>query len=265
MIKKLACLFMVVCLITPSLCCGDNSNSITIAGSTTILPLAEKLAKGYEALNTEVNISVMGGSSSVGVQQAASGTVDIGTCSRELVASEKGAVVENILAKDGVAIILHPSNPVNDLSLEQIRNIYTGSITNWEEVGGPDESIHVIAREEGSGTREAFQLLVMDYQLITASAILQTSNGSMRVSVAGDRNSIGFLSFGYIDDSVKAISISGVAPIVDNAKNGSYPIVRPLLFLTKSQPRGIVKDFIDFCLSEEGQSIVDAEGYLTVR
>ncbi len=262
--KKLACFFMAVCLAALSFGCGDNSNSITIAGSTTILPLAQKLAEIYMEDNPVISIAVMGGSSSVGVQQAASGTVDIGTCSRELVESEKGAVVENILAKDGVALVLHPSNPVSDLSLEQIRAIYTGSITNWNEVGGPDRQIHVVAREEGSGTREAFQLLVMNYQLITSSAILQTSNGSMRVTVAGDEYSIGFLSFGYIDDTIKAISVGGIAPTVANAKNESYPIVRPLLLLTKSQPKGIVKDFIDYCLSQAGQDVIEQEGYLRI-
>jgi phosphate transport system substrate-binding protein len=246
--------------------CGGGSNTISENGSTTIQPLAEKLAAVFMADNPEVVISIAGGGSSVGVQSAASGVVDIGACSRELMSAEKGAVVEHLLARDGVAIILHPSNPMADLSLEQIRAVFTGEITSWSELGGPDEDIHVVAREEGSGTREAFQLLVMGTSAqITSTAILQSSNGALRTTVAGDPDAIGFLSFGYMDASIKAVSVGGVAPTVDNAQSGAYPVVRPLLFLTKAQPRGNVKDFIDFCLSDAGQEIVAAEGYLPIN
>jgi phosphate transport system substrate-binding protein len=121
----------------------------------------------------------------------------------------------------------------------------------------------VIAREEGSGTRAAFEELVMGDEVITATAILQPSNGALRTAVAGDPNAIGFVSFGYLDSSVKAFSIEGVAATVENCINETYPIVRPLLFLTLGEPEGAVKEFIDFCLGPEGQAIV-AEDYIPI-
>ncbi|MBN1367959.1 MAG: substrate-binding domain-containing protein, partial [Dehalococcoidales bacterium] len=127
-----------------------------------------------------------------------------------------------------------------------------------------NSTITVVAREEGSGTRGAFEEMVMGEAVISATAILQPSNGALRTTVAGDPNAIGFLSFGYIDSSVKALSIDGVAATVQNAKNGTYPIVRPLLLLTKGEQQGIVKEFINFCLGPEGQAIV-AEDYITVN
>jgi len=247
--------------------CGNDENSITEAGSTTVQPIAEKLANAFMEDNPSIDITIQGGGSSVGVKSAADGTVDIGAASRELKESEKGTVVEHVLARDGIAIVVHPDNDISGLTTEQVRNIFAGEITNWDQVGGEDGSINVVAREEGSGTRAAFEELVMEEEekVITATAILQPSNGAVRTTVAGDPDAIGFLSFGYLDSSVKSLSIDGVAGTVENAKNGTYPIVRPLLFLTKSEPTGIVKDFIDFCLSTEGQALVEEEGYISVR
>lgn len=240
------------------------SGEITEAGSTTVQPVAESLAAAFMEMYPDVTVVIQGGGSSTGVKSAAEGTVDIGAASRELKESEIGTVVEHVLARDGIAIVVHASQTVSALTSEQVMQIFSGEITNWSEVGGADETINVVAREEGSGTRAAFEEMVMGDALITATAILQPSNGALRTTVAGDENSIGFLSFGYIDDSITALSIDGVAGTVENAKNGTYPIVRPLLFLTKGEPEGIVKAFIDFCLSSEGQAIV-AEDYIPVN
>jgi phosphate transport system substrate-binding protein len=168
-----------------------------------------------------------------------------------------------VLAKDGIAIITNPSNTVTNLTREQVIGIYSGTITNWSQVGGASEQIVVVSREEGSGTRAAFEEMVMGEELITAKAILQPSNGAVRTTDAGDAKAVGFLSFGYLDSSVKAVSIDGVEATVENALNGSYPIVRPLLFITKGQPAGLVKEFIYFCLGREGQEIV-GEDYIPV-
>jgi phosphate transport system substrate-binding protein len=143
-----------------------------------------------------------------------------------------------------------------------VRDIYAGNITNWSEVGGDDHNIVVVAREEGSGTRTAFEDLVMKGVLITEDAILQISNGNVRTAASTTPYSIGFLSLGYVDSSVKSLAIDGVAGTVENAKNGTYPIIRPLYFLTKEEPTGAVKNFIDFCLGAEGQDIVEDEGYI---
>jgi phosphate transport system substrate-binding protein len=246
-------------------CGGGAAGMITVAGSTTIQPLAEKLAGAYMEDNPDVKIDVMGGGSSVGVASAADGTVDIGAASRELKPGEP-ALVEHLLARDGIAIVVHPSNQVNDLTKAQVRDIFAGVITNWKEVGGTDQSITVVAREEASGTRAAFEEMVMDGELITSRAILEISNGFIKTVVSTTPNSIGFVSFGYLGDGrVKPLAIDGVAATEANARDGSYPIVRPLYFLTKEEPRGLVKDFIDFCLGAEGQQIVGEEGYISVN
>jgi phosphate transport system substrate-binding protein len=243
---------------------GGLSGEITEAGSTTVQPLTESLAAAFMAKYPDITVVIQGGGSSTGVKSAAEGTVDIGAASRELKPNEVGTVMEHVLARDGIAIITHPSQTVSNLTKEQVMQIFTGEITNWSEVGGADETINVVAREEGSGTRAAFEEMVMGEEVITEMAILQPSNGAVRTTVAGDPNAIGFLSFGYLDSSTKALSIDGVPATVDNAKNGTYPIVRPLLLLTKGEPEGIVKEFIDFCLGSEGQAIV-AEDYIPVN
>jgi phosphate transport system substrate-binding protein len=247
-------------------CPGGLTGKITEAGSTTVQPLAEELANAFMAEHPDVGITIQGGGSSVGVKSASDGTVDIGAASRELKPEEKTlGLVEHVLARDGIAIVTHPSQTVSGLTKEQVKQIFAGEITNWSEVGGSDATINVVSREEGSGTRAAFEEMVMgEDAVITATAILQPSNGAVRTTVAGDPDSIGFLSFGYLDSSVKSLSIDGVAGTVENAKNGSYPIVRPLLLLTKGEATGLVKQFIDYCLSDEGQQIV-AKDYITVN
>jgi phosphate transport system substrate-binding protein len=256
---------LVAVALTLTGCSGGVKGEITEAGSTTVQPLAEELANAFMAEHPDVKITIQGGGSAVGIKSAADGTVDIGAASRELTVDEKNlGLVEHVLARDGIAIVTHPSQTVSGLTKEQVKQIFAGEITNWSQVGGSNEDINVVSREEGSGTRAAFEEMVMGKDtVITAMAILQPSNGAVRTTVAGDPNSIGFLSFGYLDSSVKALSVDGVAGTVENAKNGTYPIVRPLLLLTKGEATGLVKEFIDYCLSDEGQQIV-AKDYITV-
>jgi len=244
----------------------ELSGEITIAGSTTVQPVSEMLAEAFKVMHPKVNIVVQGGGSSVGVKSASEGTVNIGAASREVKENEKGlGLNEFVIARDGIAIVVHPSQTVKGLTRIQVRDIFAGKITNWSEVGGANKSIHIVAREEGSGTRSAFEEMVMSEDaLIAKEAILQPSNGAIRTTVAGDPDSIGFLSFGYLDSSVKAVDINGIGATVENAKSGTYPIVRPLLYLTKSQPSGLVKAYIDFVLSPEGQEIVSKD-YLSVN
>jgi phosphate transport system substrate-binding protein len=247
-------------------CFGGGTKEITEAGSTTVQPVAQELADAFIAANPDVKITISGGGSSTGVKSAADGTVDIGAASRELKDSEKGmGLVVHVLAQDGIAIVVHPDQTISDLTAAQVKEVFEGGITNWSDLGGADATITVVAREEGSGTRAAFEELVLgDDPLITEDAILQPSNGAVRTTVAGDPNAIGFLSFGYLDDTIKSLSIEGVAGTVENAKNGTYPIVRPLLLLTKGEPEGIVKEFIDYCLGDKGQEIV-AQDYIPVN
>ena len=243
--------------------CGrGGSGTITVAGSTTVQPLAQKLAEAFMDGNPSVRIDVQGGGTSVGIQACNDGTVDIGAASRELKDSEP-ALVKHLLARDGIAIVTNSRNTVNGLTKDQVKKIFAGSITKWSEVGGANERIGVYAREEGSGTRGAFEELVMGSDHITSDAVLQNSNGFLRTAVAGDANAVGFLSFGYVDSSVKTLAIDGVAAAVADVKSGSYPIARPLYLLTKQEPTEDVKEYINFCLGAEGQKLVEEEGYIS--
>jgi phosphate transport system substrate-binding protein len=259
LVKRITLMAAVLAALTLVLTGCPSGNEITEAGSTTVQPLAQKIADSFMERNPDLRITVQGGGSSVGVKSAADGTVDIGAASREPKPEEKNlGLVEHVLARDGIAIVTHPSQTVSGLTREQVKQIFAGEITSWSEVGGPDEVINVVSGEEGSGTRAAFEEMVMGEAVIAATAILQPSNGAVRTTVAGDPDSIGFLSFGYLDSSVKSLSIDGVAGTAENAKNGAYPIVRPPLFLTDGEPEGTVKEFIDFCLGPAGRAISQA-------
>lgn len=193
--------------------CIDNTNTdvktddaladvkLQIAGSTTVLPVAEECARVFMEMHPGSRIFVSGGGSSHGVKAVADGTVDIGCASRDLKSTEKDAnpdFIPHAVAKDGVAVTVHPSNPVTDLTMEQLQDIYTGTITNWKDVGGTDSGIMVVTREEGSGTRDCFEQAVLKVikKEITDRAIIQDSNGKMRATVAGSDQAIGFLSLG---------------------------------------------------------------------
>ena len=256
---------------TPSLPTGEGelTGEISIAGSTTVQPLAERLAAEFTAIHPRVRITVQGGGSSTGIKSAGQGTVNIGTASRE-VKDEEMANFPNLkvfpIARDAIAIVTHPDIPLDGITLEQARGIFAGKINNWKEVGGPDAYVIVVAREEGSGTRAAFEEIVMrEEALITATAIFQPSNGAIRTTVSTTPHSIGFLSFGYLSQSVKPLAINGVALTKENASNGAYPIVRSLNMLTNGEPKGLVKLFLDYVLSPEGQAVVEEEGYIAVQ
>jgi len=250
---------------------GPSSNlsgELSIAGSTSVQPLAETLAGAFMERHPDVTIDVQGGGSSVGVTSAGEGTADIGNASRPVKDSEFeefSDIQPNVIAWDGVAIVVHPDLPIANLSVAQVAQIFAGEITNYSEVGGPDADIVVVSREEGSGTRDAFQDKVMDAGeeelLVTADAILQNSNGALRTTVAETPNAIGYLSFGFLDESVKGVAIEGYAPTVENVLAEAYPVFRPFNMITNGEPEGLEQAFLDFVLSEEGQEIV-AEDYI---
>lgn len=244
---------------------GGGKTTITIAGSTSVQPLSDELVKTYNQKNPNVTINVQGGGSSQGIKAAADGIAQIGASSRELKNTEKSAVKEIQIAIDGIAIVVNPKNEkISNLAMAQVKDIYSGKITNWKEVGGKDAPINVVTREAGSGTRGAFEEIVMHDARITDKAITQASNGAVRSTVAGDENAIGYLSLGYLSKEVKSVKIENVEPTVDNVKNGSYKVKRPFLYLTKGEPSGEVKAYIDFVLSPEGQEIV-GKHYIKVK
>ena len=244
--------------------CGQSlSETITVGGSSTVQPLAEKWANAFEAKSPEVKVIVQGGGSSAGVKGCAQGILDIGAASRELKSSETSQwpdLIVTHVATDGVAIVVHPSNNTADLTPEEIRNIFaTGSNDTWT----------VINREEGSGTREVFEKKVMAGTEagteVAPNAEFLPSNGAVKQKVAATPSAIGYISLGYVDLSVKAVSVGGVACNEANCLNGSYPVTRYLNFITKGEPEGLTKEFIDFCLSAEGQRIADEEGYINIK
>ena len=249
---------------TTSSTSSETSGEITFAGSTTVQPVAQAIADAFTKMNPDISVSVSGGGSSVGVTACAEGTVDIGMASREISAEEAEKVIPIAIARDGIGIAVHPSQTVTGITMVQIMKVFSGAITNWSELGGADEQITVVAREEGSGTRGAFEEIVMGDELITATAILQSSNGALRTTVSSDPNAIGFLSMGYLDESVKFLDVDGIEATPANAGSGEYPVVRPLNLLTKEEPAGLIELFIDFALGTEGQAIV-AEDYIPVN
>ncbi|MGC9517514.1 MAG: phosphate ABC transporter substrate-binding protein [Methanomicrobiales archaeon] len=257
---------VIVIIIGAALVLGGGSQqsggTIQIAGSTSVQPVAEKLAEVYTQSNSDVKINVQGGGSSVGVKSAADGTADIGTSSRELKDDEKNQDLKTYqIGRDGIVVAVNKENPVSDLTSDQIKDIFSGKITNWKELGGPDATINVIAREEGSGTRDAFEELVMGKDTkVKSDAIIQSSTEAVKQSVAQDPNAIGYISLAHMSDDVKALKVDGVEPSQATVQDGTYKIARPFLFITKGEPTGAVKAFIDWVLSAEGQKVVEGEG-----
>jgi len=199
---------------------------ISVVGSTTVQPLAELLSEAYEAIDPNVLVTVSGGGSSVGVKSASEQSADIGMASREIKASEIQEcpeIVIHTIARDGIAIVVNPDVDVDELSIDEARAIFAGEITDWSEVGGTPGIITVASREEGSGTRSAFEDLVMEDAFISATAILQSSNGAIRTTVVTTPGSITFISFGYLDDSTKPIAIDGAFPTARTIDAASKP------------------------------------------
>jgi len=265
--RAVSIIILIGCVVLLASCGGRSGSHVVVAGSTSVQPYIEILSEEYKRLYN-LTVDVSGGGSSAGIIAAANGTADIGMSSRGLSEAEQ-EYWHVVIAKDGLALIVHPENPVGNLTLQQICDIYTGKATNWSEFGGNDSRIHIISREEGSGTRAAFEDMVMGDEYIIQKAIVQNSNGAVRQLVTGDRNAIGFISVGLVDgmyglSPVKALSIDGVSPTQENVKNGSYSLYRPFYFVSRNEPAGSVKHLVDFVLSEEGQRILSEEGLVSL-
>lgn len=241
---------------------GKLAGTLTIAGSTSVQPFSEVLAEAFQAENPDVQVNVQGGGSSQGVEAAITGAADIGAASRDLKDEEKtkANLVVTPIALDGVAIVVHPDNKISALTMEDVKNIYLGNIKNWKELGGTDAPITVISREDGSGTRDAFDTIVMNKEDVVKNAIIQNSTGAVRTTVAGDKNAIGYISLAKVNEEVKALDIDGVKASEENIKAGTYKLQRPFIYITKDAPQGLSQAFIEFVLSDEGQSLIVEEG-----
>jgi phosphate transport system substrate-binding protein len=261
-------------LIVPFLaCCTDSTqrmptahkrSTVTIAGSTSIMPFSEKLAEHFKIERPRITVDVQGGGSSAGIQACMNKTVDVGMSSRALKGDEK-VLKEIAICHDGIAIIVHPGNPIQDVDIDRIKEIYAGRITNWKQLGWIDRQIDSVTREEGSGTRGAFEELVMAKTEINDRIMVQDSNGSVKEVVATDPYAIGYISLGVVDAKVKALTVGGIAPTVKNILAKRYRIVRPFLYLTSGKPTESAQLFINYVLSKEGQKILKKEGLIPIN
>ncbi|MBC7350234.1 MAG: phosphate ABC transporter substrate-binding protein [Candidatus Aminicenantes bacterium] len=243
---------------------GRSGHNLVVAGSTSVQPFADKWAEVFMEERPDMIVDVQGGGSSAGIQAVKTGAAHIGMSSRELKEDEMD-LFQIEVARDGLAIIVHPDNPLDSLSIEQVKSIFVGEIITWETLNGRKKPITVVVREEGSGTRGAFQELVMGKSRITKKAIVQDSNGTVREIVSRDPEAIGFISLGLVNDRVKALALNGVAPSEEAILKKEYKLVRPFLFVTKEAPTGLAKEFIDFVLSPEIQELVHKEGLIPVK
>jgi len=250
-----------------------GGKSITITGSTTVLPIAQKAAEDFMKKHPDVRISVAGTGSGDGIKAVIDGTADIGDASREMkgkeikLAKSKGITPKQfVVALDCIVPVVHPSNKVGDLTIPQLKKIYTGDIKNWKEVGGADLQIVAISRDSSSGTFEVWNHKVLGKKArVRPDAQLQASNGAVAQAVAGNKNAIGYVGIGYVNDKLKGLKVGGVEASAKTAMDKSYPIARGLNMYTRGEPKGAVKEFIDFVLSPDGQKIVVEEGFVPLK
>ena len=243
---------------------APQSHTITVGGSTSVTPLMELFQADYEKINSNVKITISGTGSGDGIKGAAEGTYEIGMSSRELTPAEIGSGLDPlVVAIDGIAVIVNRNNPISGLSMAQIKDVYTGAITRWEQLGasagGKTGGIAVVSREPGSGTRGAFQELIKfaDGELIR-NAIIFDGTGAIKSAIAGNADAIGYISLGSVDNTIKALNVDGIAATNDNVKAGTYKIARPFILITKKGAvlNAATKAFLDWTLSDAGQAIV---------
>ncbi|MBI3235341.1 MAG: phosphate ABC transporter substrate-binding protein [Bacteroidetes bacterium] len=248
-----------------------------LKGSDTVLPLAQKEAESFMKKHPGTKLTVTGGGSGVGLSALIENTTDIAMSSRKMKLGEKmkiseagKSVKESIIAYDALAIIINPANKVTQLTREQIEGIYTGKIKNWKEVGGDDMAIVVYGRESSSGTYEFFKEHVMKNKNYSPNMLSMPATGAIVQSISQTKGAIGYVGLAYLEKTVKAISVSFdkgknyIAPSLVTAKSKKYPITRPLYFYYLSTTEKMVKSFIDYILSAEGQAIVEKIGFVSL-
>lgn len=242
-----------------------SSEQVNVIGSTTVLPIAQAAAEEFNRERPGVEVLVQGGGSSAGIEAVTTGRALIGTSSRDLKDEEALGLKDIPVAVDVIAVIVNPKNRVRGLSLAQLKGIFRGRITDWGEVGGPEGRISVVNRDEASGTREAFSKLALDKEPFDTHAAVLPGTGQVRDVVSRSRDAIGYISFGYVTDEVKVLSIDGVAPTIEDIRLKRYKLHRLLHFLTKGEPQGTAKDFIEYVLSDDVQERIVGAEFIPVR
>ena len=267
MVKKL----LVVGLIL--LMCGTNlavaAENVVIKGSTTVLPIAQAALEAYMKAHPGVNISLSAGGSGDGIKALIDKSTDIANSSRGIqdkeitLARAQGVEpVAHTVAIDAIVPIVHPKNKVNGLTIDQLSQIYQGKITNWKEVGGDDLTIVVVSRDSSSGTFETWGHLILHNARVTPKAQLQASNGAVVQTVSKNKYAIGYIGLGYMNKSVKGLTVNGIQASAKTALSKEYPVARPLYMYTNGQPTGEVANFLKFVLSPAGQKLVAKEGFV---
>jgi phosphate transport system substrate-binding protein len=259
----LLALLFILALVVPA--CARSDADLTVAGSTSVQPFAELLAEEYMREHAGAVINIQGGGSSAGIQAVTSGAAEMGMSSRALRPAEEELLEEIVIALDAIAIIVHPSNPVEELTMGQLRQLFAGELAGWQDLGGNARRFTLVTREEGSGTRGAYQELVMGEVDIDPGAIVQDSNGAVRQVVSDDPNAVGYISLGLVNERVKAINIGGVEPSNENVTRGTYSLVRPFLYVVQGTPTESTQAFITYTLSPEGQAVLASEGLVPVH
>lgn len=239
----------------------ESSNSITIVGSTSVQPICEELANEYKKTHNDIDINVQGGGTGLGIKCADNCIADIGMSSKEV---SEDNLNEYRIGVEGIAIVVNPDNPINDLSTNQIKNIFSGNISDWREISNYSGKINVIVREEGSGTLDAFKGSIMNTSEIKDDAIVQNSAGAVKQSVIQDKNAIGFVSLTHLDDNLKDIGIDNVKVSSKSILDGSYKLQRPFLLLTDKTPDNSTLEFIDWTLSNESSEIFQKEKIIKI-
>ncbi|MDD3043445.1 MAG: PstS family phosphate ABC transporter substrate-binding protein [Methanosarcinaceae archaeon] len=253
-----------------------DTQSISVKGSDTVLPVAQYEAEQFMASYKNRDIAVTGGGSGVGIAALIDGEIDIAAASRNMKDAEfenaeaKGITpLKHVIAWDGISVVVNQENPVSELSFDQLRRIYNGSFSNWQEVGGEDRPIAVISRDSSSGTYEYFKETVLLGDEYRPDALTQPTTGAIVGEISLNPNAIGYIGVAYLDESLKALSVDGGEgfryPDSENIISGQYPLARPLFFYTDGEPSGLTKEFIDFVLSAEGQELVQEVGYFPVK
>ena len=267
--KILVSLF--ICLVSASVAfCGpldafkDLEGTLDIAGGTAHIPVMKQAAQDIMTFNPKIRITVAGGGSGVGVKQVGEGLVNIGNTGRPLKESEieKYGLKTFPFAIDGVALAVHPDNPVKALTKEQVVKIYSGEITDWKDLGGNPGAINLYGREDGSGTRETFTDKLFGKGELASSVNVVNSNGAMKTAIAQDKRALGYVGIGHLDNSIAGVAIDGHVPSQENAASGEYFVVRNLFMNTKGEPAGLTAAFIDYIYSEPGAKIIEKSGYI---
>jgi phosphate transport system substrate-binding protein len=246
---------------------AGEAGNIRIAGGTAHIPVMKAAAIRIMRHYPAIRISIAGGGSGVGIKQVGEGLVDIGNSGRKPKKEEIARYDLRVFkwAVDGVGGVVNPANPIRDLSQKQMTAIFAGTITNWQAVGGKDAPIHLYTRDESSGTRTVFWKKALNKGTIADHANVVVSNGAMKAAVSQDPFAIGYVSVGYMDDSLAGVAFNGIAPTLENIQSGKYTIARGLYSNTRGEPTGLVKKFIEYLLTAEGQKIVTQHGFVPVK